>query len=203
MNREIFSKVERANAQILVVTKYFSPEKTREIFEEIKNEKSFLAVGENRSEVLAEKKLPREKVHFIGKIQSRKIPEISKFCSVIHSIEKISHAEKFIKLNPDTKIFFQIKLDSEKNSGVDPANFLEFFSEIKTSKIPEQNILGVSGMGRNVFSKPEKEKEFQILKKIRDEFFPEKKISAGTSVDFEIALEQKIEVVRVGRKCFE
>ena len=53
--------------------------------------------GENRPDFLAEKvaALPQETWHFIGNIQSRKIPEIVACASLVHSLYKDSHLAKF------------------------------------------------------------------------------------------------------------
>lgn len=52
--------------------------------------------GENRPELLAEKAqaLPDEQWHFIGNIQSRRIPQIVQHACLIHSLYQESHADK-------------------------------------------------------------------------------------------------------------
>lgn len=52
--------------------------------------------GENRPELLAEKSeaLPDENWHFIGNIQSRRIPQIVQHACLIHSLYQESHADK-------------------------------------------------------------------------------------------------------------
>ena len=53
------------------------------------------------------------------------------------------------------------------------------------------------------FTKPEKQQEFDLLKKLRDKYLPWKLISAWTSRDYKIALENNIEVIRIGSKILE
>ncbi|MDH3353542.1 MAG: hypothetical protein OEL87_03775, partial [Nanoarchaeota archaeon] len=148
-------------------------------------------------EVLAKKGILRDRCHFIGNIQSRKIGEIGEFCSVIHSLDSLSHARKFMKAGDFTSFFIQINLDPTKSSGVDPQLIPEFLKII-----PEDRVLGISAIGKGDFTIPEKINEFKELKKIRDTYLPGKKISAGTSRDFEIALSEGIEIVRVGQALF-
>ncbi len=206
INNDIFKLVEKADAQVLVVTKYFEVEESREIFEKVRSEKSFLACGENRIEDLVNKNLPREKVHFIGKLQSKKIPKIFKSCSAVHSLERVNHAQILNllaeQLEEKFAVFLQINISEEpQKSGILLQDFENFLVEISGFKNLE--ILGISAIGAGEFTLKEKEEEFLLLKKLRDDFLPGKKISAGTSRDFEIALAQKIEVVRVGRALFE
>jgi len=206
INNEIFSKVENAGSQVLVVTKYFNTQETQDIYDQVRLQKSFLALGENRIDELGEKDLPREKVNFIGKIQSNKIEKIFTYCTAVHSLESVKHAEIFNSLAEKScekfKVFLQINISEEpQKSGVLPKNFPNFLSEIL--KFKNLEILGISAIGAGEFTLEAKQEEFCLLKKIRDEFLTHKKISAGTSRDFEVALEQGIEIVRIGRVLFD
>ncbi len=205
INDEIFDKVTEVNAKVLVVTKYFDAEKTQNIFDQVKSRNSFLALGENRIDDIEKKNLPRGKVHFIGKIQSRNIPKIFQFCSAIHSLESVKHAQMFDNLartaGEKFGVFLQINISGEEQkAGVGLKQFSCFLSEVLN--LENLEILGISAIGAGKFTLIEKQAEFALLKKIRDKSFPNKKISAGTSRDFEIALSQGIEVVRIGKKLF-
>ena len=68
----------------------------------------------------------------------------------------------------------------------------------EVQKLPLE-ILGISAIGVGEFTPEQKRKEFKELIVLRDEFLPGKKISAGTSRDFELALEAGIDVLRVGK----
>ncbi len=221
INFSIFKKVETANAQILVVTKYFDAHTTNKIFDQIRNQKSFLALGENRIEKIREKNIPRNFVHFIGKIQSRKIKEIVKYCIVIHSLENLKHAELLneqIILSPrcggrypkrsegqrgteHKHVFLQINISREpQKSGILPEELPAFLNKIK--KLNHLKILGLSAIGSGEFTPEEKRKELRELKNLRDQHLPGKKISAGTSRDYKMALKEGIEIVRVGHALF-
>ena len=201
LDSKVFEKVAAAGSQILVVSKYFDAAQTAKILESASKFGAFLALGENRIANIISKNLPPKHVHFIGKIQSRDIPKIASNCQCAHSVENLAHAQKLLETNPLFKFFVQIKIDPQKSSGIEKSEISKILPEF-LAKIPPENILGVSGMGRGEFSRAEKEAEFRFLRAVRDEFFPGKIISAGTSRDFELALEQQIEVVRVGQKCF-
>lgn len=194
---EILEKVERAGARVVAVTKYFDAETTQQLLSLLQKSPAFWALGENRAEVLREKKLPRASVHFIGRIQSRKIPDIAAHCSVVHSLENISHAEKFAAQKNPPSVFLQVNISREpQKGGVSPEEFPEFLREVRSLGL---EVLGLSAMGAGAVSVAEKEQEFQQLVSLRNTGIPEGKISAGTSRDFELALKNGIEVVRIGQ----
>ena len=210
INFDIFKKIEKTSSHIVVVTKYFDTQITKKILEQVQTQKSFLALGENRIKIIQNKNIEREKMHFIGNIQSRKIPEIIKFCNTIHSLYSLRHAElinNFIEQNQNLGIeklpvFVQINISQEiQKSGVEIKKIDQFLKNLEELSCIE--IIGISAIGAAKFTVTEKIKEFQALKKIRDKYLPGKKISAGTSRDYEIALKEGIEIVRVGNAIFE
>ena len=197
---EILQKVELAGAHILAVTKYFSPRETQKIFSALKSCPVVLALGENRITQICEKNIPRNFMHFIGNIQSRDIPEIAKRCSVIHSLCSLKHAKLFSQQENVPAVLLQINISGEEQkSGILPEDFAQFLSDISLLNL---DIKGISAMGSGIFTYEEKQKEFHTLVSLRDMYLPGKSISAGTSRDFEIALEEGIEIVRVGQSLF-
>lgn len=210
INFDIFKKAEKAGAQVVVVTKYFDTKTTHQILEKIKNEKSFLTLGENRIEQLMEKNLPPENIHFIGNLQSRKLKEIAAHSSAIHSLCNLKHAQILSSLCEGNlgdfpkkiDVFIQINISQEPQKiGVSPKEFPQFLKAIQ--KLKNLNILGISNMGAGEFTESKKRKEFQDLRSLRDQYLPNGKISAGTSRDYEIALEEGIEIVRIGQALFK
>jgi len=55
-------------------------------------------------------------------------------------------------------------------------------------------------MGSGEVQESKKRKEFQQLLSLRETYIPEGLISAGTSRDYEIALDMGIDIVRIGQK---
>ncbi len=208
INKQVFKKVASKNAKILVVTKYWNKKITEDLIKECEEDfsKIFFGIGENRVKILEEKKILREKVHFIGNLQSKKLKKIVKYCSTIHSLSSIKHAEKLNKISNENnlklKVFIQIKLDKNKPNGILPEELKTFLEKMK--KFENIQILGISGMGMAIDNQQltinNKKIEFKLLIKLRDKYLPRKLISAGTSQDYEIALEEGISVVRIGRK---
>lgn len=200
LNSPLFQKVQSAEKQILCVTKYWDSKTANTILKEVENSYPdiFFGLGENRVESLRKKNIPRESVHFIGNIQSQKIGDIVKYCSCVHSLTSLKHARKIENQWISVNAFIQIRLDEGKNIWISEAEISEFLEICKGFK--HLKIIGVSWMGSWNFSESEKRSEFQKLISLRDTYIPHGLISAGTSRDYELALEEWIDVVRVGSK---
>ena len=96
LNHHLFENIKKAHSRVLLVTKYWDKIQTQEIIKQSKQlyPEIVFAYGENRIEAIREKNIKRQDLHFIGNIQSQKIPEIVKTCSVIHSLSSLKHASK-------------------------------------------------------------------------------------------------------------
>ncbi len=206
INCNILKKVEQYDAQLIAVTKYFDVKTTHQIYDQLKNKNCVLALGENRIDEIISKDLPRDFVHFIGNIQSRRIKKIVKHCSVIHSLQSFNHAELINKEIEQSgcssiDVFLQVNISNEpQKSGIILNDISRLLDQIKS--FSSLNIVGISAMGAGDFSIDQKRAEFRMLNKLRNQYLPQEKISAGTSRDFEIALKEGIDIVRVGQGLF-
>lgn len=198
---EVIQKVELAGAKLLAVTKYFSPSETESLFLQLQNSPTVIGFGENRITQIQGKNIPRPFLNFIGNVQSRDIPAISEKCSAVHSLCSLKHAQIFSQ-QPEVPAFYvQINISrEEQKSGIMPENLEKILSDISSLKL---NILGLSAIGAGDFTPEQKRTEFRELITLRDTFLPGKSISAGTSRDYEIALEEGIDLVRIGQSLFE
>lgn len=199
--QEILDFVHSFGARCVVVTKYGDAHQTRLLYEQVKDHPAFWALGENRIEQMKTKKIKKEHMHFIGHVQSRALKQVPEYASVVHSICTIKHAKMVAACG--LPCFLQVNIGREKNKdGIMPEAFGDFFEGLK-KEVPNLEILGVSGMGKFVCLEDEKREEFRGLKQLRDEYVPGGMISAGTSGDFEIALEEGVDVVRLGRVLWD
>jgi len=201
LNSEVCKKIQLHKKKILIVTKYWDQEITLQIQKEAKENYPdiYFGIWENRTNILQEKNLPRENTHFIGNIQSREIKNITRLCSTIHSLSSIKHAKKIENQNVKIQAFIQIKLDETKNIWISEEELSEFILACKDFK--NLKIIWISGMWAADIQESEKREEFRKLIHIRDQYMPQWLISAGTSRDYQIALEEWIDVVRVGSKA--
>jgi len=134
----------------------------------------------------------------------KKILIVTKYwekCWVIHSLSSLKHATKIENLWLPVKAFIQIQLDPSKNIGISEDNLWYFLQACKGFK--HLTIIGISGMWAGDVSETEKREEFRKLISLRDTHLPNWLISAGTSRDYEIALDEWIDVVRVGNKIIK
>ena len=203
LHNTLFQNIHTADKKILIVTKYWNKEKTLNIYQEAKKDFSEIIYGlwENRIEDIIEKSLPRNTVHFIGNIQSQKISQIVRYCSVIHSLSSLKHASKIENIWLPISAFIQINLDTNKDIWISGEN-LEYFIKA-CSNFKNLKIIWISGMWSADVSESEKRSEFRKLLSLRDTHLPKGLISAGTSRDYEIALEEWVDIVRVGSKILQ
>lgn len=126
--------------------------------------------------------------------------KIIPYCSTIHSLDNLEHAQLIAKLskglNLITNVFLQIKLDNEKDSWIEIVDFWTILEQVQ--KLENIKIIWISGMWAWDFTLDEKENEFKTLVNLRDKYLPWKLISAWTSRDYEIALKYKSDVIRIG-----
>ena len=197
LQTHILKQVQRANKKILLVTKYWDTKMTVSILIEAQSSfwECIFGLWENRIEHIWEKNLPRKNIHFIGNIQSQKIPEIVNHCSHIHSLASFKHAQKIENQKLEVYAFIQIRLDEQKDIWIWEEELWLFLDACKSFK--NLKIIWISGMGSWNVPDEEKRKEFQKLIALRNLHMPNWLISAGTSQDYEIALQEWIDIIRV------
>jgi pyridoxal phosphate enzyme (YggS family) len=152
--------------------------------------------------------------HMIGHLQSRKIPIVVNHFQYIHSIDRLSLAEKLNRsLKEKRKIlpaFLEVNISGEvSKSGWSAANpdlwpqLLPDFTAI--SVLSNLKIMGLMTMPP-YFDDPEMARPyFRLLRELRDYFNLKipgvswSGLSMGTSVDFEVAIEEGATFVRIGQ----
>lgn len=198
----VLAKVEAAGARLVAVTKYLDAPSTHAVLEALQDAPCFWALGENRVQMLQAKNLPREKVHFVGNIQSRDIGAIAQGTCGLHSVGSAKHLRMILAERTDPlHIFVQINISREpQKGGILPEDMEGFLSGL--NELEREAITGFSALGAGCFSIAEKEAEFVQLRQLRDRYLPKGLLCAGTSRDYEIALEQGMDIVRIGKALF-
>jgi len=203
INPLVLNAVKSANAKLLVVTKYWDPLETKQLIARFAPETCVLGWGENRTDSLIEKKLPRAQTHFIGRLQSRQLPTIVEHCQFVHSLASLKHAEKLNKLaaekNLKVQVFIQVNVGADPSKeGISAAEVSDFIESL--TALEHLQVVGLSSMGWGEFEENQKRNEFKQLVTLRDQYVPQGQTSAGTSRDYPLALEEGIDIVRVGRE---
>ena len=174
-------------------------------------------IGENRVQE-AEGKIPllKDKIqefHFIGHLQSNKIKKLMKLePALIHSIDKLETAKKLNEylgyLQREQDILIQINTSFEISKfGIYPDDAISFIRELVNLK--NLRILGLMTIGMFTSDKTIIRKCFQTLHRLFEEVKREnipgvkmKYLSMGMTDDFEIAIEEGANIIRIGSAIF-
>lgn len=146
-----------------------------------------------------DKKLPW---HFLGRLQSRKIPELLESCEVLHTLSRAKEIERVAK--KPRPFFIQVNVSSEDSkNGCLPAEVPALLEEAHSMGILSQ-CLGLMALPSSLddVSESQLRMEMGILRKLRDFTIPKGLLNMGTSGDFEIAIEEGADVIRVGTLLF-
>ena len=207
---ELIQKVENARVkrsehlivQIVAVTKYT---KDIEVLKRLYNDGQ-RAFGENRVQDMEEKvnalsNLPIE-WHFIGNLQKNKINKLLKLNPfMIQSINSYELAEAINKrAHKPIRCLIEINSSREPTKhGMEPEIALETYLKIKEN-LANINLQGVMTIGAHVDDESEIRKSFKLTYDIFEKLKPygAKICSMGMSGDFEIAIEEGSNMIRVG-----
>jgi pyridoxal phosphate enzyme (YggS family) len=171
-----------------------------------------LKFGENRVQEIVDKqsKLPKNiEWHMIGHLQKNKVKYIAKFINLIHSVDRISLAKEIDKHakkeNRKIDCLIQLKISKEESKfGLQIEDFKNFYESLKNYK--NLNVIGLMGMASFTDDNELIDKEFKKIKTIYDDMVlidsGFKVLSIGMSDDYDIALENGSNMIRVGSKIF-
>ena len=156
-------------------------------------------MGENRDEEGARKseQLPADiSWHFQGQIQSRKIKSIASWADVVHSLDSLSHAEKFAALveGKPMEFFLQINVEPEREDrgGIAPNALEEFMDQLKIkTEIVPIGVMTVAPIDQDPTRSFLKLAQLGKVAKVE-------KLSMGMSGDFEAAIAAGATHIRVG-----
>ena len=192
---------------LVVVTKYASLEAVKEAL----SSGRVLEVGESRVVDAEKKKLElgelagKVRWRLIGHLQTNKAKKAVSTFDAIDSVDsvKLAAALDAAMTGSDRKlpVMIQVKLsERETQSGVAPADLPALISEVRKHRTLD--LQGLMGIAPHVEPLEEVRPSFKLLRTLRDEHLPEGKLSMGMSRDFEIAIEEGADLVRIGTQIF-
>ena len=171
--------------------------------------------GENRPDqlVLKAQALPQARWHFIGNIQSRRIPDIVRFSDLIHSLYQESHAKKIdevaASIGKVQDVLIEVNVSGESSkSGLAPHEVLSF--ALACACRPNLRLRGLMTMAPQDDEAAARE-SFEGLARLADEVraaLPAEKasvfneLSMGMSDDWPAAILSGATIVRIGRAIF-
>ena len=169
--------------------------------------------GENKVQEILEKVpvLPGSlEWHLIGTLQKNKVRKVLPLCSLIHSIDSLSLAERVGRVAADLGIRPQVLLqvnvaDDEAKSGFSLTQIREDFGTIIA--LPAIEVKGLMTVPPYSDDVEEVRPHFACLRNLRDELteeyeVPLPELSMGMSQDFRVAIEEGATLVRVGSSIF-
>lgn len=201
------------NVSLVAVSKFHPIEALQEAYDA--GQRIF---GESREQELETKakSLPHDiRWHFIGHLQSNKVKYIAPYISLIHSVDN----EKLLKeINKQAEkcgrvidCLLQIHVAQEETKfGFTPDEFKQYLSEGKHTELRNVRIRGVMGMASNTDDTSRIHSDFKTIRELffyakstafaTDDYFDT--LSMGMSGDYEIAIGEGSNMVRIGTAIF-
>lgn len=199
---------EIGNTQLVVVSKYRSLAEL-----EIVYSCGHRHFGENRVQELVDKHafLPKDiKWHVIGHLQTNKVKYIAPFVHLIHSIDSLKLLKtvnkEAIKCNRELNFLFQMHIaDEDTKFGFSFSELKEILASQEYKSLTHVKCVGLMGMATNTEDTSQVAAEFKSLKEIYSLYEQEHSfsiLSMGMSGDYQIAVANGSNMIRVGSKIF-
>ena len=217
--KNVFQNIEKAahvsgrdasDIILVAATKTVAPEKINAAID-----LGVLNIGENRVQEFTEKyeSINKNAVHhFIGHLQSNKVKYLLPHISLIHSVDSeklLDEIERISKKHGKaTNVLLEINASGEESKfGIEFSKAEEF---IKNNRKREYcKIKGLMTIGPNYSSEEEIRLAFRKMKELFDTLSEKefencemKYLSMGMSGDYQIAIEEGANIVRVGSAIF-
>ncbi|MBF0521437.1 MAG: YggS family pyridoxal phosphate-dependent enzyme [Candidatus Omnitrophica bacterium] len=153
--------------------------------------------------------------HFIGHLQTNKVKLVLPVFDLIQSVDSFKLAQEIekqaLKIGKRVDILVQVNISGEKQKfGADKLSGHQLVKDI--SALKNIRILGLMTMAPEIEDKDIIRECFKGLRLLRDQIVEEmgrrdhmdmKYLSMGMSADYEIALEEGSNMVRIGRAIFK
>lgn len=171
--------------------------------------------GENRPVAAASKldAIGREaQWHMIGHLQRNKVSKVVGSYDLVHSVDSMRLAESIeaaaAKADVDVEALLQVNVSGESaKGGFPPAAVLETYEQCR--KLSRLRVRGLMTMAPFVGDADSVRPVFRALRQLRDDLLERHPdvdslgLSMGMTRDFEIAIEEGADWVRVGTALFE
>ena len=211
--REVCSRVDRDpdDIKIIAVSKTFPLSKIIEL-----NTAGHEDFGENRIGELRDKYYHlsfqysgKINWHFVGHLQSRKVKDIIAFISLIHSVDSFKIAEEIDtnakKIKRIIEVLIQVNTSREpQKSGVSIEDTVSLCKEI--SSLENVRMKGLMTIAKFTEDRDNIRESFRSLKNLYEELKPEmpdfQYLSMGMTHDYDIAIEEGSNMIRIGTAIF-
>jgi len=171
--------------------------------------------GENRTQDLKAKydAMPQANWHMIGRLQTNKVKDVVGRACLVHSLDRWALAEELNRRGQIEKVLIPVLIQvniagEEQKTGLAPhdtAVFMESLGQLKWLTV--QGLMTMAPLSDNAEDSRPIFKELTYLKdKLAVNSYPWvdlKYLSMGMSQDYEVAVEEGANLVRVGSAIFE
>ena len=173
--------------------------------------------GESRVQELLEKipVLPSDiKWHFIGHLQTNKVRQLIGHVSLIESVDSVRLLDLIDKESEKagvvTNVLMQLHVAREETKfGFSPEELMEYFANREFENLKATHLCGVMGMASNTDDMVRVREDFHIIAQTRNQILniaPDLRgfniVSMGMSGDWQIAVEEGANLVRIGTAIF-
>lgn len=143
--------------------------------------------------------------HLIGHLQTNKVKSVFDKVDIIHSVDSFHLAEEIDRrckaIGKTMDILIQVNAAGEKQkSGIAPEELMPLLDEI--SRLTNLRVRGLMQIAPETDNPESVRKYFRIVKDLYDQIPGADILSMGMSGDFEIAIEEGANMVRIGTAIF-
>ncbi len=198
---------EGAVVALVAVTKSVSPERAAALVALGQRD-----LGENRADELerkaawfAERGIP-VRWHFLGHLQRNKVRRVARIADVLHSLDSIALARELESAAAEAgrtiEVYVQLKLwPEDQKTGLEPAGLPALLETL--AGLPHLGFAGLMALAPLVPEREAARGVFRELTRRAREIGPQCRTSMGMSGDFELAIAEGADLVRVGGALFE
>jgi len=197
--------INSATITVVAVTKTVPIERIEEAINA-----GFTHFGENRIQEAAQKisyfrqKYPHLKWHLLGHLQTNKINKALELFDVIQSVDSLRLAQELSKKamakGIKIEIYLEVKVSKEESKfGIEPLELCDIIE--KTAKLPGIAIKGLMTIAPLLEDTEKTRPYFKQLKQLAEKTSL-RVVSMGMSDDFEIAVQEGSNMIRLGRAIF-
>lgn len=173
--------------------------------------------GENKVQELSEKSelLPKDiRWHMIGHLQRNKVKYIASFVHLIHGVDSLKLLQEINKraknANRVINCLLQVHIAEEETKfGFSKNELINLIKADDLEQLKNIQIMGLMGMATFTENQSQVRREFRSLKNLFDEIselksnhLKMKTLSMGMSGDYQLALEEGSNMIRVGSAIF-
>ena len=211
---EIVRQLEEKGVNLVAVSKTKPVQAIEELYQ--MGQRDF---GENYVQELADKQaqLPKDiRWHFIGHLQTNKVKYIASFVHLIHGVDSFKLLKEINKqaqkMGKVIDVLLQVHIAQEETKfGLDDKEISEILisNSGELGELRNIRIAGLMGMASFTEDQVKVRDEFRYLKNLFDKYAPPQTsnlqlqiLSMGMSSDYQIAIEEGSNMVRIGSLLF-